>query len=94
MGLSLRSTNRVSSASRTSTNPVLFVRKLTALRKVAMIFLCGGFVLFCQGKVDKSRCQYIFEISFIKGFSCHFSCSFTAVDFKVEHILKAIKRWD
>ena len=50
MDLLLRSISRVSPIIRTSTNPVLFVRKLTALRNVPMIFCLGVLFYFVKVK--------------------------------------------
>lgn len=75
--------NQVSSVVRASTHPALWVRNLPAFGKVAMMFCLGVLFCFCQGKVEKSPYhQYIFQILFLKSFSCHFCYSFSTMAFK------------
>ena len=65
--------------------PCIVCQKANCFKECSHDFLFGGFVLFCQGKVDKSHCQqYIFVVSFLTCFSCHFSYSFSTTAFRIK----------
>lgn len=75
--------------------PRIVCQKANRFRECSHDFLFGSFVLLCQGKVDKSHChQYIFVISSLKCFSCHFSYSFSTTAFRAKQniFLKSHKK--